>query len=323
MKRIAKFHKVSFEQFAKDWKDTFEQYSEEEIRNIYDSLKLPKRATTGSAGYDFYAPVDVTMKPGEIVKIPTGIRVEMEEGWVLKCYPRSGLGFKFRLQLNNTVGIIDSDYFFSDNEGHIFAKLTNDTREDKTIQIPAGTGFMQGIFVEYGITVDDDADAVSNILVNDYDIDISNIVNLAQEKRENDGLVMLVSIFLYGFIIVVSLIGVTNIFNTLTTSMELRSREFAMFRSIGMSGREFNRMIRLESIFYGSKSLIGGLILGNVLSYIIYLAQGSGSGMTYNIPVAAIIISVVAVILLIYFIMQYSLIKIKRQNIIETIRGIE
>ena len=74
MKRIAKFHKVSFEQFAKDWKDTFEQYSEEEICNIYDSLKLPKRATTGSAGYDFYAPVDVTMKPGEIVKIPTGIR---------------------------------------------------------------------------------------------------------------------------------------------------------------------------------------------------------------------------------------------------------
>ena len=162
MKRIAKFHKVSFEQFAKDWKDTFEQYSEEELRNIYDSLKLPKRATTGSAGYDFYAPVDVTMKPGEIVKIPTGIRVEMKEGWVLKCYPRSGLGFKFRLQLNNTVGIIDSDYFFSDNEGHIFAKLTNDTREDKTIQIPAGTGFMQGIFVEYGITVDDDADAVRN-----------------------------------------------------------------------------------------------------------------------------------------------------------------
>ena len=164
MKRIAKFHKVSFEQFAKDWKDTFEQYSEEEICNIYDSLKLPKRATTGSAGYDFYAPVDVTMKPGEIVKIPTGIRVEMEEGWVLKCYPRSGLGFKFRLQLNNTVGIIDSDYFFSDNEGHIFAKLTNDTREDKTIQIPAGTGFMQGIFVEYGITVDDDTEVECAIL---------------------------------------------------------------------------------------------------------------------------------------------------------------
>ena len=79
MKRIAKFHKVSFEQFAKDWKDTFEQYSEEEIRNIYDSLKLPKRATTGSAGYDFYAPDDFVIEPGKTIKIPTGIRVEMEE----------------------------------------------------------------------------------------------------------------------------------------------------------------------------------------------------------------------------------------------------
>ena len=90
-KRIAKFEKVSFEQFAKDWKDTFEQYSEEEIRNIYDSLKLPKRATTGSAGYDFYAPVDVTMKPGEIVKIPTGIRVEMEEGSEMLSEKRTGI----------------------------------------------------------------------------------------------------------------------------------------------------------------------------------------------------------------------------------------
>ena len=161
-KRIAKFEKVSFEQFAKDWKDTFEQYSEEEIRNIYDSLKLPKRATKGSAGYDFFAPFTFQLAPGETIKIPTGIRAEMQEDWVLQIYPRSGLGFKYRLQMNNTVGIIDSDYFFSDNEGHIFAKLTNDTREDKTIQIPAGTGFMQGIFVEYGITVDDDADAVRN-----------------------------------------------------------------------------------------------------------------------------------------------------------------
>lgn len=162
MKRIAKFHKVSSEQFAKDWKDTFGEVSDAEIQKIYDSLRLPKRATTGSAGYDFYAPVDVTMNPGEIVKIPTGIRVEMEEGWVLKCYPRSGLGFKYRLQLNNTVGIIDSDYFYSDNEGHIFSKITNDSNENKTLTIPADTGFMQGIFVEYGITVDDDATEIRN-----------------------------------------------------------------------------------------------------------------------------------------------------------------
>ena len=75
--------------------------------------------------------------PGESIKVPTGIRAEMEEGWVLKCYPRSGLGFKFRLQLNNTVGIIDSDYFYSDNEGHIFAKLTNDSKEGKTVSLKA------------------------------------------------------------------------------------------------------------------------------------------------------------------------------------------
>ena len=162
MKRIAKFHKVSFEQFAKDWKDTFEQYSEEELRNIYDSLKLPKRATKGSAGYDFFAPFTFKLTPGETIKIPTGIRAEMQEDWVLQIYPRSGLGFKYRLQMNNTVGIIDSDYFFSDNEGHIFMKITNDSNEGKTVEVPAGTGFAQGIFMQYGITEDDDAEGIRN-----------------------------------------------------------------------------------------------------------------------------------------------------------------
>ena len=162
MKRIAKFHKVSWEQFEKDWVDTFGEQPEEKIREIYEGIKLPKRATTGSAGYDFYAPDDFVIEPGKTIKIPTGIRVEMEENWVLKCYPRSGLGFKFRLQLNNTVGIIDSDYYGSDNEGHIQVKLTNDSREGKTVEVEAGTGFSQGIFVEYGITVDDEADEVRN-----------------------------------------------------------------------------------------------------------------------------------------------------------------
>lgn len=162
MRRIAKFHKVSEARFAEDWKDTFGEVSAEEVQEIYEGISLPVRATAGSAGYDFFAPVKVTLQPGETVKIPTGIRVEMEQDWVLKCYPRSGLGFKYRLQLNNTIGIIDSDYFYSDNEGHIFAKLTNDTNEGKTLVIPAGTGFMQGIFVEYGITVDDAAEGVRN-----------------------------------------------------------------------------------------------------------------------------------------------------------------
>ena len=162
MKRIAKFHKVSAERFMADWKDTFPETAEETIADIYNKIKLPVRATAGSAGYDFFSPVDITLNPGETVKIPTGIRVEMEQDWVLKCYPRSGLGFKYRLQLNNTVGIIDSDYFYSDNEGHIFSKITNDSNESKSVSIQAGTGFMQGIFVKYGITVDDDAQGIRN-----------------------------------------------------------------------------------------------------------------------------------------------------------------
>lgn len=162
MKRIARFEKVSLEQFREGWTDTFGSAEEEGIREIYDGIKLPKRATAGSAGYDFFAPVRLTLAPGETVKVPTGIRVWMEPEWVLKCYPRSGLGFKFRLQLNNTVGIIDSDYYDSDNEGHIFAKLTNDSNEGKTVEVRTGDGFMQGIFVEYGITLDDDVTDVRN-----------------------------------------------------------------------------------------------------------------------------------------------------------------
>lgn len=162
MRRIAQFHKVSREQFVKDWLDTFGEKEAAHAEAVYENIRLPKRATAGSAGYDFYAPVPIVLKPGETVKIPTGVRVEMEQDWVLKCYPRSGLGFKYRLQLNNTVGIIDSDYFYSDNEGHIFSKITNDSNENKTVEIGEGEGFMQGIFVEYGVTVDDDVTEARN-----------------------------------------------------------------------------------------------------------------------------------------------------------------
>ncbi|RHM61303.1 dUTP diphosphatase [Coprobacillus sp. AF33-1AC] len=156
MKKIAKFYKVSKEQFLNDFKDSFPQYDENTILNIYESISLPKRATKGSAGYDFYTPIDIELKPGETIKIPTGIRVYIDSSWVLGLYPRSGLGFKYRLQLNNTVGIIDSDYYNSDNEGHIFVKLTNDSNEDKTVTVKAGQGIVQGIFFEYGIVEDDD-----------------------------------------------------------------------------------------------------------------------------------------------------------------------
>lgn len=173
-RRIAKFEKVTYEQFFKDMMDTFGML-DNTIEETYNNIKLPRRATAGSAGYDFFSPVDFELKPGETIKIPTGIRCEMNNDWVLQIFPRSGLGFKYRCQLDNTVGIIDSDYFYSDNEGHIFIKITNDTKvkyDDyiadigkmprKKIEIKQGEGFAQGIFLPYGLTVDDDCTGVRN-----------------------------------------------------------------------------------------------------------------------------------------------------------------
>ena len=160
MNKIAKFEKVSYEQFKKDYIDCFNEESDEKIKEIYDNIKLPKRATKGSAGYDFYSPITFTLKPCETIKIPTGIRVKIEDGWFLANFPRSGLGFKYRLQLNNTVGIIDADYYNALNEGHIMSKLTNDSKENKEVLITAGSGFTQGIFLPFGITVEDESDEI-------------------------------------------------------------------------------------------------------------------------------------------------------------------
>ena len=163
MQRIAKFHKVSYEQFREGIEGVLNPWEgTHNIEELYKSIKLPQRATSGSAGYDFYTPFNIVLAPGDTIKVPTGIRVEIEDGWVLKIYPRSGFGFKYRLQLDNTVGIIDSDYFYSDNEGHIFIKITNDTKNKLILNIPAGMAFAQGIFLEYGITVDDNATATRN-----------------------------------------------------------------------------------------------------------------------------------------------------------------
>ena len=151
MNRIAHFFSVSREQLSKDW--NFDCPAPAEIR-------LPRRATSGSAGYDFFAPAAFELAPGETILLPTGVRAKMDDGWVLMLFPRSGLGFKYRLQLNNTVGVIDSDYFYAKNEGHIMLKLTNDSNEGKTLSVAAGDAVAQGVFLPYGITADDDAEGV-------------------------------------------------------------------------------------------------------------------------------------------------------------------
>lgn len=160
--RITQFEKVSYNQFKEAFEKNFVSYTDEEVKKIYDDIKLPKRATKGSAGYDFYSPIDIELKPGKTITFPTGIRCKMDDNWFLGIFPRSGLGFKFRLQLNNTVGIIDSDYYYSDNEGHIMAKLTNDSNENKTVSVKAGQGIVQGIFMPFGITADDEATKTRN-----------------------------------------------------------------------------------------------------------------------------------------------------------------
>lgn len=163
MNRVGEFEKVSYEQFCEAMKEIFNtEYDGEIIKLAYDTLALPTRATSGSAGYDFKAPFSFTLAPGATLKVPTGIRVKIDEGWWLGCLPRSGLGFKYRMQLNNTMGVIDSDYYYSDNEGHIFAKITNDSNEGKELEIKAGDGFLQAIFIPYGITYSDSADGVRN-----------------------------------------------------------------------------------------------------------------------------------------------------------------
>lgn len=153
MRRIAQFFAVSTAQLESDWASALPG------KPLPEEIRLPRRATSGSAGYDFFSPLDFELAPGETILLPTGVRARMDEGWVLKLYPRSGLGFKYRLQLNNTVGVIDSDYFHARNEGHIMLKLTNASNEGRSLCVRAGEAVAQGVFVEYGITVDDDADA--------------------------------------------------------------------------------------------------------------------------------------------------------------------
>ena len=160
---------------------------------------------------------------------------------------------------------------------------------------------------------------VENIFSNYDDYGISN---LDKQMRSVKGLYTLVAIFLYGFITVIALIGVTNIFNTINTNISLRTGEFAILKSIGMTQREFNKLINLESIFYSTKSLLIGIPIGVVLSYLIYMAfnQG-GTTFTFELPIKGIIISILAVFVLVFFIMNYSVRKVNKQNIIESIRN--
>ena len=118
------------------------------------NIPLPRRATAGSAGYDFICPAEVTLQPGEAITIPTGVRCEMQPGWVLMLFPRSGLGFKHQVRLANTVGVIDADYFHAANEGHIMVRIVNGG--DHAVSIAKGERFCQGVFLPHGLAEEDE-----------------------------------------------------------------------------------------------------------------------------------------------------------------------
>lgn len=159
-KGVARFSKISLASFSKDYKENFplgQKYglNDMEITAVYNSIKLPNRATKYSAGYDIYCPIDLEVNVNETILVPTGLRCKMDADIVLMIYPRSSLGFKYRMMLENTVGVIDSDYYDAKNEGHIMIKFTNHGRE--VMNIKKGTAFAQGLFTKYYLTVDDNA----------------------------------------------------------------------------------------------------------------------------------------------------------------------
>lgn len=153
----AVFEKVSYNEFERAIKDIFKDiFTDSEIKQMHDNIKLPKRATKGSAGYDFYSPITFCLDNREqIIQIPLGVRAKIDDGWFLMLVPRSGIGFKHGTRMSNTIGIIDSDYYYADNEGHINLKLCDTYKE---LKIEAGDRIVQGIFVPFGLTYDDNAD---------------------------------------------------------------------------------------------------------------------------------------------------------------------
>ena len=147
---MRRFEKISFSQFSNDIGDD---------KNLYDEYNLPRRGTSKSAGYDFFAISDLVIHPGEVMKVPTGVKVIMNDDEFLGIYVRSSMGFKYNVRLTNQVGIIDADYYNNpDNEGHMWVKLQN--HGDKDFVVNKGCAFAQGIFSKYLVTDDDDASGI-------------------------------------------------------------------------------------------------------------------------------------------------------------------
>ena len=158
MESVALFEKVSYDEYLSACRKCYDEVDEDVVRKDWENIRLPERATAGSAGYDFFMPRPLNFYPLENKFFPTGIRCQIAHGWVLICCPKSGLGNKYGMRLVNTIGVIDSDYYYSDNEGHIMAGVT----VGKKLSLHAGDKLMQGLFIPFGVTCNDSADGVRN-----------------------------------------------------------------------------------------------------------------------------------------------------------------
>lgn len=207
----------------------------------------------------------------------------------------------------NGATLIVSDEFFDE----YYKELSKQYRElsSKELNTPS-----------HLYIVTDNSEELLEYIEENYSDNYYYIENVDERGIEQRAIFTTISIFLYAFIIVNALIGITNIFNTITTSMELRQKDFAHLKSIGMTRKEFNKMIVLENVFLGFKSLIIGIPLGLIFSYIVHIAFSTNIIMEYMIPINGIVISILAVCVILGLIMQYTLRKINKQNIIETIR---
>lgn len=158
---IARFEKVDFEVFKSSFSRHFSdliKLTDESIKAIYNSIKLPERPSSDSATYEFTFYLGLNLRPGVTITIPTGIRADVADGWCLMILPKDDHGFNYKIQLDNTISIIDSNYSSKSNGGQIIIKLTNNSsaqQTDKTLRIRPGDRYLHGVFVPYGITIDD------------------------------------------------------------------------------------------------------------------------------------------------------------------------
>ena len=293
----------------------------------YDDVKDKALITNG---FKYYNSDNILIKGKEfdlpmntVVKLyPNGTPSYTEDD--IKEIQKTDPDFVYNPDDYKSVDLVIYDTINKEVPGSIVSSIMSTLNEGSVL---VSEDYFKKLFAEDNeytsrVIVIDSADPVNTVeYINNLDIENLDVFNINEQKEQMNAIVLIIAIFAYGFIIVISLIGITNVFNTINTNMRLRSKEFVMLKSIGMTKKEFNRMIRLESLFYGLKSLLIGVPLGLLGGYAIFKATGNTIMLDYSFPTMAVLISIVFVFFVVWLIMRISISKVNKQNIIETIRN--